>query len=184
MAKPTRAIFIHGNRGANADSGCFPYIAACLQRYGIEILRPNLPDSVRGRMKYWMPFIESLKPDRETLLIGHSSGTSAALRYAENNEVFGSILISTQVNDCGFELERRTGFYDDPFNWKEIKSNQQWILQIHAKDDPYISVEDTLTVHENLVSSLILTEGYGHFTQFDCDKDSIPGFEELLSKKM
>ncbi|MDE1462518.1 alpha/beta hydrolase [Spartinivicinus poritis] len=182
--RPTRAIFIHGNRGANADFGCFPYIDNLIRAFGIEIIRVNFPDPIRGRMKYWMPFLESLQPNENTLIVGHSSGTSAALRYAETNKIYGSLLISAQSDDCGLEFERFSGFYESPFNWQQIKNNQNWIVQVHSSDDPYIPVTSATNLSNQLSSTLILTNQHGHFTEFDFATDSIPRLQEILTDKL
>ena len=41
----------------------------------------------------WLPDLEELGADERTILIGHSSGAVAAMRYAESHRVLGSILV-------------------------------------------------------------------------------------------
>ena len=41
---------------------------------------------------------ENLKVDEETIIIGHSSGACAAVRYAEENKVAGIILVGAYTS--------------------------------------------------------------------------------------
>merc|ERR1719383_1676967 len=43
-----------------------------------------------ARKSIWLPFMkEELGVDDKTIIIGHSSGACAAVRFAEENKVFG-----------------------------------------------------------------------------------------------
>ena len=47
----------------------------------------------------WLPFMkENLLVDEETIIIGHSSGACAAVRYAEVNKVAGIILVGAYTS--------------------------------------------------------------------------------------
>ena len=47
----------------------------------------------------WLPFMkENLLVDEETIIIGHSSGACAAVRYAEENKVAGIILVGAYTS--------------------------------------------------------------------------------------
>ena len=43
---------------------------------------------------------------------GHSSGAEAAMRFAEQHEVKGLVLVSACVTDLGVENERLSGYYN------------------------------------------------------------------------
>ena len=48
----------------------------------------NMPDPVTASKSVWLPFMkDQLGVDEETIVIGHSSGACAAVRYAENEKV-------------------------------------------------------------------------------------------------
>lgn len=58
-----------------------------------------------------MPFLKNdIKADEHTILVGHSSGACAAMRFAEQNPILGSILIGTTHTDLGIERERLNGY--------------------------------------------------------------------------
>jgi len=57
----------------------------------------------------WIPHLRNtLKADEDTILIGHSSGASAAMRFAELYPIKGMVLISTALTDMGDEQEVST----------------------------------------------------------------------------
>jgi len=57
----------------------------------------------------WIPHLRNtLKADEDTILIGHSSGASAAMRFAELYPIKGMVLISTALTDMGDEQEVTT----------------------------------------------------------------------------
>nr|AAI24590.1 Si:ch211-258l4.7 [Danio rerio] len=69
----------------------------------------NMPDPVTARESVWLPFMEKdLKCDEETLIIGHSSGAAAAMRYAETHKVFAIILVGAYTSHLGDENERES----------------------------------------------------------------------------
>ena len=50
----------------------------------------NFPDPVKARESVWIPFMQDeLQCDADTIIVGHSSGAEAAMRYAETHKVKG-----------------------------------------------------------------------------------------------
>ena len=48
----------------------------------------NMPDPITARRSIWLPFMkEELGVDETTIIIGHSSGACAAIRFAEEQKV-------------------------------------------------------------------------------------------------
>lgn len=81
----------------------------------MEVIGETFPDSILAREKYWIKFLEErIEVDENSILIGHSSGAAAAMRCAERNELFGSILISAAYTDLGDEMEKKSGYFDRP----------------------------------------------------------------------
>jgi len=98
-----------------------------------------MPDSIIARSEYWLPFLKNhVKAGKNDVIIGWSSGAVAAIRYAEENRLLGSILVSPCYTDLGDELEKESGYYDQPWQWKKIRTNQKHVALIWGDDDPYI----------------------------------------------
>ena len=136
-------MLIHGNGGSTVEDNWFPYVKLELEKLGLEVISKTFPDNKLARLKYWLPFLkDELKADDKTILIGHSSGAVATLRFAENNNIYGSVIISASYTDLGEDSEKVSGYFDKPWNWEKIKSNQNWIIQFASTDDPYIPITE------------------------------------------
>ena len=169
-----KIIFVPGNGGdGNSLYGWFSYLKNEFEKMGLEVLAPVYPDPALARAEYWLPFIENLKPDDKTILIGHSSGAIAIMRLAEKHKILGSVLVSAYCTDLGMESEKLSGYFNKPFDWEAIKKNQNWIIQFNSIDDPFIPITEAHFVHEKLNSEYYeLTQG--HFYPQDT-------FPELLN---
>ena len=123
-----RVIFIHGNDTMHWSNCWAPWLKEELKKLNLDVIFETFPDSIIARKKYWLPFLKDyLKVDENTLLIGHSSGAVAAMRCAEENKIFGSILVAPCYTDLGMESEKESGWYDESWNWGKIRANQKVI---------------------------------------------------------
>lgn len=177
-------IIIHGNGNSTPNDNWIPYCKRELEKKGISCLTPQFPDAPLARSAYWLPFLaHELKADESTILIGHSSGALAAMRFAEKNKILGSILIGAMHTDLGIESEQLSGYFDTPWNWKAVKENQQWIIQFASTDDPWIPIQEPRFVHHNLESEYYEYTDKGHFGG-DYYKPDFPELVDVLLKKL
>lgn len=159
-----RAILIHGNGGGKPTDNWLPYLKKELEKLGIQAETPQFPDAELARASYWLPFLrDTLKVDENTLLIGHSSGAIAAMKFAETNRLLGSVLVGAYHSDLGMETEKISGYFDSPWDWGAIKKNQQWIIQFADLKDPWIPIEEARFVHQHLDTEYHESSGHGHF---------------------
>lgn len=159
-----RAILIHGNGGGKPTDNWFPYLKTELEKLGIKVEAPQFPDADLARASYWIPFLKDvLKTDEQTIIIGHSSGAIAAMKFAEQNRLLGSVLVGTYHTDLGLETEKLSGYFDSPWDWEAIKKNQQWIIQFADTSDPWIPIEEARYVHEKLNTDYHESTHQGHF---------------------
>lgn len=159
----TTALLIPGNGGGTPQDQWFPYLERELPRMGITVINRQFPDPVLAREKFWIPFIEELGTNENTILIGHSSGAVAAMRYAETHRIFGSVLVGACYTDLGLESEKVSGYYDRPWQWEKIRSNQKWIIEFASVDDPFIPIEEARMIHEKLNTEYYEFTDRGHF---------------------
>src|SRR6266403_6134272 len=125
-----KIIFIPGNGGSKPTDHWFAYLKRKLEKYGITIIASEFPDNDLAREKYWLPFLKNeLQADEETILVGHSSGAVAAMRFAEKNRILGSVLVGVCYTDLDDEKEKISGYYNRPWDWEAIKNNQKWIME-------------------------------------------------------
>jgi uncharacterized protein len=160
-----KAILIHGNGGCTAADHWLPWLERELIALGIDVINHTFPDNVKARASVWLPYLESLDADEETILVGHSSGAVAAMRYAETHQLLGSVLVSVCHTDLGDAFEAASGYYRDPWQWQRIRDNQRWIAIYHSTDDPLIPVAEARFVAKQLKCSYFEFTDRSHFNQ-------------------
>ena len=162
----------------------YPYAKAELEKAGIVVVAKNMPDPELGSMKYWIPFIEGQIGDGpDKILIGHSTGAVAIMRYLEIHKILGAVLVGACYTDLGFESEKRSGYYDKGWKWDVIKKNADWILQFASLNDPYIPIDDARFIRDKLKSHYYEYPDQGHFSD-DVHKTEFPELIEAIKKEL
>lgn len=183
--KLPKVIIIHGNGGATGTDHWFPSVKLALEKEGIKVITPTMPDNVLAREKYWLPFLkDKLHADENTILVGHSSGAVAAMRFAENNKIYGSVLVGVCHTDLDDEDEKRSGYYNRPWQWDRIKANQKWIVEFHSTDDPFIPVEEARYVHKKLNTEYTEATEEGHYGGGGKEKLEFPELVAVIKNKL
>ena len=158
-------VIVPGNGGGEVrNANWYGWLQRKLESAGHQCQLENMPDPVVARESVWLPFMEKeLGCDENTIIVGHSSGSEAAMRYAETHKVHGIVLVSACVTDLGDANEAASGYYNRPWNWESIKANVQNIAQFGSHDDPFIPWEEQKEVAEGLSSNLFEFTDKGHF---------------------
>ncbi len=178
----TKIILIHGNDTMRWSYAWMPWLKSELEKLGPDVIGETFPDSIIAREKYWIPFLkDKLHADDKTILIGHSSGAVAAMRFAENNKLLGSILISPSYTDLGNEMEKQSGYFDRPWNWDAIRKNQRWIVQFGSKNDPFIPLSEFQHINKMLKTEYHEFDDKGHFFE---NQDTFPEVVSVVRKKL
>ena len=160
-------VFVHGNGGSTIEDIWFPEAKTELEAFGVEVAAQTMPDNMLARSSMWLPFIENvLGANDSSIIVGHSSGAVAAMRYAETQRIFGSVLVGAMHTDLGIRSEIMSGYYDEPWDWEEIKANQNWIVQFASTDDPFIPIEEPRHIRDMLGTDYHEYTNKGHFTDF------------------
>ena len=179
-----KIIFLHGNDTSTPNDNWFPYVKRALEKRGYKVIARQFPDTDLARASYWLPFLKNeLCADEYSILVGHSSGAIAAMRFAEENKILGSILVGSYHTDLGMEKEKISGYFERPWNWDAIKGNQQWIVQFASPDDPWIPIEEPRFVHEKLNSEYYEFTDQGHFGG-DYYKLEFPELVDVIVQKL
>jgi predicted alpha/beta hydrolase family esterase len=160
-----KVILIHGNGGSTAGEAWYPWVARECGALGLTVINETFPDNVKARARIWLPHLEELGADENTILIGHSSGAVAAMRYAETHRLLGSILVGVCHTDLGDAGEAESGYYGAPWHWERIRENQRWIAIYQSTDDPLIPVAEARFVASRLKCSYFEFGDRGHFSE-------------------
>ncbi|XP_031998001.1 serine hydrolase RBBP9 [Hylobates moloch] len=166
MASPSKAVIVPGNGGGDVTThGWYGWVKKELEKIpGFQCLAKNMPDPITARESIWLPFMETeLHCDEKTIIIGHSSGAIAAMRYAETHRVYAIVLVSAYTSDLGDENERASGYFTRPWQWEKIKANCPYIVQFGSTDDPFLPWKEQQEVADRLETKLHKFTDRGHF---------------------
>lgn len=177
---PAKAILIHGNGGCTAGDIWLPWLERELSSLGLEVINETFPDNIKARASHWLPHLASLGADDRTILIGHSSGAVAAMRYAETHRVLGSVLVGVCHTDLGDRFEAASGYYAAKWDWQRIRDNQQWIAIYNSTDDPHIPIAEPRFVAAQLRCSYFEFTDRGHFV----DRRQFPEVLDFVRRKL
>ena len=179
MSNPN-IILIHGNGGSTIEDIWFPQAKTKLEELGLEVIAQTMPDNRIARSIKWLPFLQDvLGADENSIIIGHSSGAVAAMRYAESHRIFGSVLVGASYTDLGDRMEKMSGYFEEPWDWKAVKANQNFIVQFASTDDPYIPIEEPRYIHEQLATDYHEEANRGHFMDY-----SFPELVSVIQEKL
>jgi hypothetical protein len=180
-----RVVLLHGNGDAHGTDQWYPYIKTELEKVGILCETPDLPDPKLARSKYWFPYFKDvLKLSADDIVVGHSSGALAILKYAEENKLKASVLVGVYYTDLGYEDERTSGYFDTPWQWEKIKANQQWTAIFASTDDPYIPIQEPRFIRDELGSAYFEFTNQGHFGGEAQPKLEFPELLAFLKTKL
>ncbi|KAG2453784.1 hypothetical protein HYH02_001993 [Chlamydomonas schloesseri] len=161
---------VPGNGSGDITEDCNYYawlrdqLRARFNAQAVAVHLKNMPDPVRASQSKWLPFMETqLHCDERSLIVGHSSGAAAAMRYAETHKVGGIVLVGAYTSDLGDANERASGYFNRPWLWDAIKANCGFIVQFASRDDPFLPWEEQELVSSSLGAELHAFEDRGHF---------------------
>jgi len=163
-----RVLIIHGWE-SNSREHWFLEEKKRLEGQGHEVVVPDMPNTLHPKKEEWVEVIRNFNPDEDSILIGHSLGGVAILRYLEvaGQKVGKCILIATPIRKLGQGYEGIENFLEGDFNWDRIKESVQAFIVFQQKNDPAVSIQHGKDLANNLGADLVMTEGNDHFDKID-----------------
>jgi predicted alpha/beta hydrolase family esterase len=164
------AVICYGHYGHPGENW-FPWLKGKLEELGFNVVVPNFPTPENMSLQTWLKVFEEFKPllDEESLLIGHSVGSTFLLTVLEQLQkpVKAVFLVSGLLRSVRSEEFNPflVSFWDKQFDWQKIKVNAPHFFVFHADNDPYIPLEQAEELAEKLDTELILVKGAGHFNE-------------------
>jgi len=177
-----KVMIIPGNGDTLITNNWYQYVKKELEKLGLEVIAKNMPDPKLARKEIWIPFIkEKLFNDENAILIGHSSGAIAILKFLEENKCKLAIIVGAYHSDLGDELEKKSGYFDEPWKWDQIKNNAGKIVMFASQDDPYIPVSEPRLIKEKVDAEYHEYKDEGHFG-VDVSKKEFPELILVIKK--
>jgi len=163
-----RVLIIHGWE-SNSREHWFLAEKERLGKLDYEVVVPDMPNTLHPKKEEWVEVIEDFNPDENSILIGHSLGGVAILRYLEvaGKKVGKCIFIATPIRKLGVGYEGIENFLEGDFNWNKIKENAEKLIVFNQTEDPAVPLEHGKDLTSNLNGELVVVERNDHFDKID-----------------
>lgn len=167
---------VHGWSGS-PDNGFKPWIKKELEARGYVVVSPQMPDTDTPKMETWLPFLQNLiqHPDEETILIGHSMGGAAVLRYLETLpegiQIKKAVLVTPVVDAIKDMSEEEKSiakpWLETPLDFEKIKRSAKEIIGFFSDNDKYIPLESEKLLREKCGAKTVIEHQKGHYSNSD-----------------
>ena len=159
------ALILHGT-GADSNSNWFPWMKEKLHERGYKVWVPDLPNSENPNARVNTEYIlKNWKFDKDSIIIGHSSGAVLILYILQNLPEDATIdrafLVSAFKDDLGWPNLKN--LFNEPLNWEKIKKHARRIIFLHSDNDPYVPLDHAKFIAEKIGAELIIKKGQRHF---------------------
>jgi len=178
-----KAYLIHG-WGGNPQNCWFPWLTHVLENMGYEVVVPFMPKTDAPTIEGWVGKLKRLvEAGEDNILIGHSIGCQAILRYLESVEgQFGGVyLVAGWVRLKGIEEEEKAiakPWLSTPLHWEQIKEKAKRFVAFFSTSDPFVHVSDSEVFSEQLDAKIMIDEDLGHYD----DEAGITEMPQLLDE--
>ena len=170
-----KAYIIHGWDGS-PEEPMHQWIKKRLEERNFEVIIPKMPNPAKPKISSWINKIRKVVNNlgENDILIGHSVGCQAVLRYIEtlkDKKIAKAILIAPWM-----KLDKKTieeegegvkeiakPWEETPINWKVINNNCKEFIAIFSDNDPYVPLSNIELFKEKLNSKVLTLNKRGHF---------------------
>lgn len=148
---------------------------------------PAMPNTEKPNLQEWLDHLKSVivKPDEETLIVGHSLGGLILLKYLETlpeSVVLGRGIMVAGVVDkikdlSGKDEDVIMPWFAERLNEQKIRRAVRKLYAIFSDNDKYIPLESEGFVREKLGAETLILHNRGHFSGTD---DNCFDLKEIL----
>ncbi len=169
MAK--RVLIIHGWE-SNSKEHWFLEEKERLEKLTYEVVVPDMPNALHPQKEEWLKVIEDFHPDENSILIGHSLGGVAILRYLEEavNKVGKCIFIATPIRKLkkeDYNFGPTYNFFKPDIDYRKIKQNCKEFIIINQTNDPWVPLQHGKDLANFINAELVIVNGNDHFDKID-----------------
>ena len=152
--------------GSSPQEFWWPWLIEALQKNGIEVWAPELPQKDTPDLSVWTPWVQERATfNGETIMVGHSAGAPLVLSLLEKIPV----TIKKSVLVSGFITPIPNMPPDNPMlmphaDWEKIRRQGRDFTFIHSDNDPWgCDAAQGETMRQKLGGTLVVMTGQGHF---------------------
>ncbi|MBI4066924.1 alpha/beta hydrolase [Candidatus Gottesmanbacteria bacterium] len=180
------AIIISGASSSPSDHW-FPYIKKHLEKKDYEVWIPRLPlPDYDYDLGVCVPFIlKNGRFTKDTIIIGHSSGSSFILSILESIsvQIKKAILVSGFLHRGGDRPPQAVKENESLYDWEKIRSHVSDIVFINSVNDPWgCNDREGRSMFDHLGGTLIInSEGHMGSTKFNQPYKVFPLLANLIN---
>ncbi len=186
-----KALIIHGWDG-NPKEPLHQYLRGKLEPLGYEVTVPSMPNPATPVIKDWINKIDSVFDMETDLIIGHSIGCQAVLRFIETLDTKVSIpkiiliapwmrLDINTIEEEGEEvIEIARPWMETPIDFDKVKKIAKSIVAIFSDNDCYVPLDQVEYFRDKLGAITYVEHNQGHFTVSDNFMNLQTDIEKLL----
>lgn len=173
MRQISKVVLMHG-KDTDPSRKWYPWLVRELSALGIEVSAPMLPKAGDPEVKEWLAVLDGLEPDENTVLVGHSRGGVAILRWLEkSNSKVGKVILAA-TNSGGSEKPSHGFFTKTGYDFEKIRLHSNHFVVFHSKDDPWVSFGAGEENAKGLKAKFVVFKDKKHFGE------NLKEFPELL----
>ena len=163
-----RVIIVHG-WGGYPEEGWFPWLKKELEKNGMEVKVPQMPNPDEPRIEEWVEHLNTVKSDESTVFVGHSIGCQTILRYVEkyNKKIGGVVFVAGWFTVTNLEPEEKPiakPWIETPIDFDKTRVLINKSIAIFSDDDPYVPSDNHGKFGDKLGSEISIEHNKGHFS--------------------
>ncbi len=169
-----RAVIVHRWSGS-PESDWYPWLRGELEAKGFTVLTPTIPDADNPTIDAWAKSLSDAvgETDDQLVLIGHSIGCQAVLRYLAsiNTPVAQAVLVAPWLHLTGLEGEEEQAvakpWLETPIDFESVRAHCPKLSLIFSDDDPHVPLKENvrLFVGEFPLAAISVLPNHGHITE-------------------
>ena len=174
MKKKT-AIIIHGWDG-NPKVGWFVWLEKELKKKGFNVIKPLMPNPAVPKIGPWVKKLSEIakNSDENTILIGHSIGCQAIMRYLETPKAknFSKVIfVAPWLTLTGAAIDETESYeiakpwLEIKIDFKKVKSKIKKSSTIFSTNDPFVSIKNANKFKRTIGSKIIIQKNKRHFEE-------------------
>ncbi len=164
-----KVVLLHG-KDTDPSQKWYPWFIKEVRSLSTECVAPVLPHPGDPILSDWLDEITATHPDDQTILVGHSRGGVAILRWLEKlapgKKVYAVILIATNsgYTEKVSASENSTTFFSERgYDFEKIKTHCDTFIVFHSRDDATVPFEAGGENAKGLEAKFLEFDGRGHF---------------------
>jgi leucyl-tRNA synthetase len=182
--KISNVVIVHGSPSKNQkemnpntrtyDKHWIPWLKDELEKRKINAYTPLMPEPWEPNYENWKKEFEKININENSILIGHSAGTTFLVRYlSETKKKIKKLILVAPWNIPWKEAKSSNKFCDYQIN-KDIRKNVKEVVFFTSDNEESDGRKSLEIFKKEIGGKVIELKSYGHFCERDMGKKEFP----------